>query len=283
MDSIKFHFLITIFCLFFYLNVYSQQNEFIGLWRSQYEEWSYDVENGDCCGIYDIPLQKATFMKVTKDSIFYLKNNKIVDKAAYIIQNDKKNQILESNIGNYSFFRGGIESSGRGLCDDWIHYRKVIDFEKKPDVKKDLLNEIDDDIYNQIISNYLSTGNLITYTNHSEGYSKTILEYPSLITKYSYFDNNNQLQFELVMDDSLLRANSIKLDENINNRKVISRLNRVFKAKKIHFSEPSFEFITKTIKNKSCWLISWYDFKKQTKKTIYLQKENGKILKGNIK
>lgn len=111
-------FLLIVGC---YLFVVEQEATYEGDWIESYEEWSFDVTNGDCCGKRMIQKENARYLRVTSDSVFMLKDNKVLQKSAYSI--DKYG--IKTDFGRFSFYEGGLESDGRGACAQWNHFVRI--------------------------------------------------------------------------------------------------------------------------------------------------------------
>ena len=105
--------------LFFML--VEQQESYEGYWIESYEEWSFDVNDGYCCGKEMISKDNARYLRVTSDSIFMLKDNEVLQKSAYSI--DKYG--IKTDFERFSFYDGGLESDGRGACARWFHFVRV--------------------------------------------------------------------------------------------------------------------------------------------------------------
>lgn len=49
-----------------------QEESCEGYWIERYEEWSFNVTDGNCCGKRMIQKGNARYLKVTSDSVFML-------------------------------------------------------------------------------------------------------------------------------------------------------------------------------------------------------------------
>jgi len=265
--------------------LFSQKNNFIGTWIEYYNQTSYEVlDDDDCCGIDYIDFEVADKIKVDRDSIYLLRNDIVMKRSNYkLLYNETLSSVirLQSDFIDLSSYGDGIETSGRGLCDDWTHYIRQLDNDysklKKFDSLNKLVKENKHTTNQSDFSYYLKNGESKVQRNMAGGYVVISSKPNSKIKQYTFFDKKGNIKIRgkfLIKELSKGNWNYHQYDSSKKIKVIPIKILKLIERKKINIGHYYFNINNE----ESIWRVTWEDESKSTLRHIGIDGVTGEII-----